>query len=341
MMEFERPEALEVENGEYKDLLESFRGSYGIDASVEIMNVVEYKKKTECIDFKSTSGNLMMNSVPEAKIIADSISPNGNRLTTMEVKMHRFVLAEFNTHRVFSRNSASSRAIPVKKMLERVKNDTAMPVWWGKNQSGMSAREELTPGEIETAKNLWLKARDHAIETVEKLNNMEVHKQLVNRLLEPWLWHFAIVSSTEWTNAFAQRCHPDAQPETRAAFMAMQYAYYKSEPQKVWYGDWHLPYLDNHTRKVTTTEEQKKISVARCARVSYLYHNGVIDIGKDLEMYDKLVSANPMHASPFEHCATPNLVFSKGGNFKGWDQLRHFYPNENVKEFTPNHPDLV
>ena len=98
-------------------------------------------------------------SVPEAKIICDSISPDGIRLTTMEVKMHRFILAEMNTHRIFSRNSASSRAIPVKKMLERVKTDPAMPVFWGKNQSGMGASEELSPLEKEEAIKQWLEAR--------------------------------------------------------------------------------------------------------------------------------------------------------------------------------------
>lgn len=282
-----------------------------------------------------------MNSVPEAKIICDSVSPVGCRLTTMEVKMHRFVLAEFNTHRVFSRNSASSRAIPVKKILERVKKDPAMPVYWGKNQSGMSAREELSKDEQEITKVMWLEARDNAIETVERLQNLDVHKQLANRLLEPWLWHYAIVSSTDWTNAFAQRCHPDAQPETRAAFMAMQKALFLSVPKEVDYNEWHLPYIDNHTAGVTDLDEQKKISVARCARVSYLSHDGTIDIGKDIEMYAKLVNANPMHASPFEHVATPVAVRRTGGNFKGWNQLRHTFKNENVREFIPNHPDLV
>src|ERR1035437_4854050 len=170
-----------------------------------------------------------MNSIPEAKIICDSISPEGVRLTTMEVKIHRFVLAEMNTHRVFSRNSASSRAIPVKKLLERVKNDPAMPVFWGKNQAGMGAVEELDPDTKQMVLNVWLVARDQMVSAVEKLQNLGLHKQLTNRLLEPWLWHTAIISSTEWTNFFGQRCalnpetgQPYAQPEMHFAAMAMQ-----------------------------------------------------------------------------------------------------------------------
>src|ERR1035437_8630552 len=170
-----------------------------------------------------------MNSIPEAKIICDSISPEGVRLTTMEVKIHRFVLAEMNTHRVFSRNSASSRAIPVKKIIERVKTDPAMPVFWGKNQAGMGAAVELDYTEKNIAEFLWLQARDRSVKDVEDLQKLGLHKQLTNRLLEPWLWHIAIISSTEWTNFFGQRCainpetgQPYAQPEMHAVAMAMQ-----------------------------------------------------------------------------------------------------------------------
>jgi thymidylate synthase ThyX len=289
-------------------------------------------------------------SVPTAQIICDSISPNGDRLTTMEVKMHRFVLAEFNTHRVFSRNSSSSRAIPVKKMIERVKNDPAMPVFWGKNQSGMSADEEFSPEEIEIKKRDWLIVRDKSIEFVEK--HSDLHKQLANRLLEPFMWHTAIVSSTDWTNAFAQRCHPAAQPETRAAFMAMQYAYYTSKPVRLEYGEWHLPYISGQDEKevenkdyhgIVAIDQLKKISVARCARVSYLTHDGKRDIEEDIKMFDKLIKAVPMHASPLEHVATPHKrgYCGMGGNFYGWNQFRHFFIQENITEFIPNHPDLV
>ena len=288
-------------------------------------------------------------SAPEAKIICDSISPNGDRCTTMEVKLHRFVLAELNTHRVFSRNSASSRAIPVMKILERVNHDPAMPVWWGKNQAGMSAKEELSLADSITAQQIWLEARDNAVKAASALTVLGLHKQITNRLLEPWMWHHAIITSTEWTNFFSQRCHPDAQPEMNAAAMAMQLAYFQSTPKLIEYNQWHLPYItDEDWRQIQASDqaphawrELKRISVARCARVSYLTHDGVRDIAKDLDLYDKLANAAPMHASPFEHVATPRHDnWSQRGNLKGWDQFRHSFDNESVKTFVPNHPEL-
>jgi thymidylate synthase ThyX len=308
-----------------------------------------------------------MINYPTAKIICDSISPDNIRLTTMEVKIHRFVLAELNTHRVFSRNSASSRAIPVKKILERVKTDPAMPLFWGKNQAGMGAVEELNETQKNEAIVQWLLARDQAIKTVESLLELGLHKQLTNRLLEPWLWHTAIISSTEWDNFFGQRCainpetnQPYAQPEMHYAAMAMQKAYYESTPNYVNYGQWHLPYINeidkewcinsvnkewcsfNHVEH-TPIKSLQKISAGRCARVSYLTHDGKRDPLEDIKLAEKLYSATPMHPSPFEHIATPidfNDLLSVKGNFKGWRQYRHLFDNETVKNFIPNHPDL-
>jgi thymidylate synthase ThyX len=279
-------------------------------------------------------------SVPEAKVICDSISDRRKRLTTFEVKCHRFVLAEFNTHRDFSRNSASSRAIPTSKIIDRVMNDPALPVWWGKNQPGMSAYEELSFEEKQLALQEWMSARDCAVYSAQKLLKLGTHKQIVNRLLEPFMWHHMIISTTELSNFFAQRCHPDAQPEMRAAAMAMQLAYYQSKPFLLDNGFWHLPYLQEDEISLDT-ETKKKISAARCARVSYLSHDGKRDIEKDLDLYNKLASASPMHASPFEHVATPAYFGEYTGNFKGWKQFRSDFSNERVNKFTPNHPDLI
>lgn len=290
-----------------------------------------------------------MFGVPEAKVIADSIAPRGHRITTMEVKMHRFVLAEFNTHREFSRNSASSRAIPVKKMLERVKNDPAVPLWWGKNQSGMSARTELDPTVRDMAIDEWLDARDSAVKVVESLQRLDVHKQIANRLLEPFMWHTAIITSTDFNHFFSQRCHEDAQPEMKAAADAMQMAYFTSTPKPVDYDNWYLPFdterdhewaANNHD-ELSQLELLKRISVARCARVSYLTHDGVRDPEIDLDLYNKLASAKPMHASPFEHIASPAYHGEYTANFRGWRQYRSFFDNEYIENFVPNHPDLI
>lgn len=261
---------------------------------------------------------------PSAKIILDSISPDGDRLTTMEVVCHRFMLAEFNTHRVFSRNSASSRAIPVKKQLGRVLNDLAYPLAWPKEQSGMQGGDDLDQAVIEEIKDLWEEARDSAVHTVMDLQKLGLHKSVANRLLEPFMWHTIVVSSTEWDNFFGLRCNPMAQPEIQAAAYAMRDALNQSTPVQTKPLQWHMPYIQPDEFVDYLTVDLKAISAARCARVSYLTQDGVRDYEKDIELYERLVSAEPSHASPLEHVATPwSQAYSKLGNFTGWKQLRH------------------
>src|SRR5579872_1789847 len=122
----------------------------------------------------------------KTEIVADSISQKGHRLTTFVLEYPRMVHAELMTHRVFSKNSASSRAIPIEKFIQTIKDNPAMPEFWGKNQSGMQALEELDEEGKTEAKRLWLEARDIAIQSALKLHSMNVHKQIVNRILEPW-----------------------------------------------------------------------------------------------------------------------------------------------------------
>lgn len=260
---------------------------------------------------------------PNATIIADSISPSGVRLTTIEVTLHRFVLAELNTHRVFSRNSASSRAIPVRKQIARVVDDPAIPVEFGANQRGMQAGEPLTGEDHDRALTAWLEARDRAVEAVTRLQELGVHKQVTNRLLEPFMWHTVIVTATEWDGFWEQRCSPLAQPEIRVAAEAMKAAYDASEPVPVGMGEWHTPYLRDEDGDLDD-ETARKVSAARCARVSYLTHDGRRDISKDIELYERLVTARPPHWSPLEHVATPAPEGeSTLGNLRAWRQLRH------------------
>lgn len=260
-----------------------------------------------------------------AKIILDSESPNGDRLTTMEVVFHRFVLAEFNTHRMFSRNSASSRAIPIKKQIAKVQTNPALPLEWGANQPGMQAGEPLTGIAELQAIGIWKQAADHAIDQAEKLNSMGVHKQITNRLLEPFMWHTAVVTSAEWNNFFTQRCSPLAQPEIQAVAYAMRDALNDSKPTTLDYGEWHTPYIQEDEYQLFDLETRKAVSAARCARVSYLTQDGVRDPAKDLELYERLSTLSPPHASPLEHVATPYQEWSDNplGNFSGWKQLRH------------------
>lgn len=235
----------------------------------------------------------------DAKILLDSLARNGHRLTTFEITYPRILTAEVNTHKRFSRNSASSRAIPVQKMLQRVKDDPFIPVYWGKNQKGMQATEEFSHVEHEGLKRQWLLARDSAVFSAESLLATGVHKQITNRLLEPFLWHTAIVTATEWENFFALRNHPDAQPEIKVIASMMEKIYYKHVPTQLKDYEWHLP-LINDLPDLTllgyTEEQVKLVSVGRCARVSYLTHDGVRDPQADMELAQKLQSSG--HMSP-------------------------------------------
>jgi thymidylate synthase ThyX len=279
-----------------------------------------------------------------ARILLDSIAPNGVRLTTMEVRYPRFIHSEMMTHRVFSRNAASSRAIPIKKMIAAVREDPAMPIFWGKNRSGMVAREEVDGQARRLAELEWRRALDNALQTAERLSDssIDLHKQLVNRILEPFAWITVIITATEWANFFAQRCHEDAQPEIAYVARLMRERYRASTPQHVPLGGWHTPLIveDEHD---LPTEERKKISVARCARVSYLTHDGRRDRRKDLELYDKLLQGGANgHWSPFEHVATPaESADARSGNLRGWRQFRKEFPRENVTELPDEGPAVA
>lgn len=268
-----------------------------------------------------------------AKIVADSISKAGHRVTTMEVTFPRLVLAEFNTHRMFSRNSASSRAIPVAKQLERIKSDPFVPEYWGANQAGMQAHAELEGDARDQAKVEWLAARDDAVAHVEKLLDIGLHKQITNRLLEPFMWHTVIVTATDWSNFFALRANEMAQPEIRTIAEMMLNIYEKSTPTELADDEWHLPLIQDEERDGTfeRSEAARKISAARCARVSYLTHDGKRDLDADITLYTRLTSGG--HMSPLEHVARPLTADEAAegeyhGNFCGWMQLRKLVPHE-------------
>jgi hypothetical protein len=230
---------------------------------------------------------------------------------------HNFVADGFIVHN--SRNSASSRAIPTSKLIERVLKDPAVPLEWGKNKAGMSASDVLSGDLAREAERVWLGARDAAVAHAQRLLDLDVHKQELNRLLEPFLWHTVIVSATEWENFFELRCAPNAQPEIRAAALLMLEAMKASVPQTLDYGEWHTPLLQAD-ESALDLETRRRVSAARCARVSYLTHQGVREIERDLELYERLRADR--HLSPFEHVATPAPDGAFQANFRGWIQMR-------------------
>ncbi len=283
-----------------------------------------------------------------AKIIADSISEQNIRITSIQCRYPKFIHGEFLTHRQFSRNSSSSRAIPVERLIKDVEDDPVIPSFWGKNQKGMQANEECDEliNQGIPREDAWIAARDHAIKFARMFNNAGYHKQIVNRLLEPFCHINTIVTATEWSNFFALRLHKDAQPEMRmlaeAIFNAMQF----NKPTLLRPGEWHLPYCpDVHGKPsgMSTNDDAIKVSVARGARCSYLTQEGKTPtIEEDLQLYDRLISSVPLHASPAEHQAMPDK-FEKTwaelfgdewarpelhGNFKGWIQYRKLLEGE-------------
>lgn len=237
-------------------------------------------------------------------------------LFTLELKYPRFIHSEFLTHRMFSRNASSSRAIPVQRVVEAVAHDPVAPVYWGANRPGMQAREELHPAEQERALAEWRAARIDVLDHVFRLNDMGVHKQVINRLLEPWSHITVVVTATEWSNFFALRDHPDAQPEIQALARAMRAAMQESEPVVLEAGEWHLPYCV--TGPGPTMDERLASSVAGCARVSYGRHDGgQRSIAEDIRLASRLQESG--HWSPFEHQATPMQEPEWDGHRGGWE----------------------
>lgn len=339
----------------------------------------------------------------KAEIIADSISEAGKRITTFELCYPRFIHSEMMTHRVFSRNASSSRAIPFRRLIDEMISSVAMPVHWGKNQPGMQAEAEHdaevmaiailhaseaygegqpVPPESEwkysivqdmmSPQEAWNMAAHNASIVANRFAEAGYHKQIVNRLIEPFLFIKVVVTTTELDNFFELRCHGAAQPEIHLIADMMRAAYDASEPTVMLPGEWHLPYIDVQTEADVMdflwkgrshidppSDEEfmlalRKVSAARCARTSYMTFDGKRSTyDKDLELCEKLIGDRPLHASPFEHQATPDEqrtirwceVFKDGSespfetrvewrhpedhrNLVGWRQSRAFFERD-------------
>lgn len=286
----------------------------------------------------------------KANIICDSVGPNGVRLTTFVLSYPRFIHSEFMTHRVFSRNSSSSRALPFKRQLQMIKEDMAMPIEFKENIPGMQAGASLGSFKQLLARFVWRVAGHTSLVFARILAHLNVHKQYVNRIIEPYSHITVVCTATEWNNFFALRYHKDAQPEICELAKQMWEVYKSNKPKHLVEGTWHLPFVTEEELKEHLTISGRpfndirhlafwlpliKRSVARSARVSYLNHDGSeTSPDKDEKLYDRLVSSG--HMSPTEHQAkalSKNLTNSFSGNIKGWEQFRKVIPNECIKEF--------
>jgi hypothetical protein len=293
-----------------------------------------------------------------AKIIADSINPRGVRITTYELIYPRIIHGEFMTHRQFSRNAASSRAIPVKAMLDLIEKDPAMPVHWGMNQPGMQAEKELDENTKEAVKALWLEAARQAVSIARVMDDMKVHKQVVNRITEPFQHMRTVMTTTEKANWYWLRDHKDADPTIAALAYAMKVAEEASEPEYLEIGQWHVPYVKTeiwYNRDFTpkslqsyydengveiTLEQALKISASCCAQSSF--RKAETSLEKAENVFSRLIESEPVHASPVEHqamCFDDRYYWPDGvthrdkegvywsGNFRDWIQYRQLIPN--------------
>lgn len=306
----------------------------------------------------------------KAEIIADSKNEHGQRLTTFVLTFPRIVLAEFNTHRMLSKNSASSRAIPFEKMVKMVKENPFIPIRWMKDHKGMQGTEYFSDKEVEELglvhDHLW--GRNRAIEAATLQSKKGLSKQICNRYLEPFMWHTVIVTGTEWENFFALRAHDQAEIHIQELAHKMLEEYNKSIPNQLKAGDWHMPFGDKiEASRITAsnlgdnspdsvTKARIRIATARCARVSYLNFEGNDDLGADIRLHQRLLESG--HMSPFEHCARAmnewemenNSMMTVGyysngshkgertvsdgwcGNFRGFIQYRKMINDENKRD---------
>lgn len=280
-------------------------------------------------------------------MIADSVSPDGVRLSTIECVLWRPLLAELNTYRDFSRNGASSRARSIKKTLQEVLEDTALPTEFRREHIGMSGGDLLEGDELADAIDAVLEMRDDALRGARRLVELGVHKSIVNRYIEPFMWHTHVITATNWDNFLTQRLalledgRAGSDPMMYDLALAVRAELAHSMPNPLGYGQWHLPYItDDDWAFSPVVEDLKKISVARCAGTSYLTQ-GVQgrDHAKDLALFGRLRGAQPPHWSPFEHIATPvrglhlNMtnqppILVRRFNLTGWASLRWFEEND-------------
>lgn len=259
-----------------------------------------------------------------AKIIAHTRAAGAPDLITLQVRFPWWLLPEMNTHRAFSRNYGSTRAIPISRLIDEANNDPALPVKWTSHLPGMQGGDDLSANQIVQAETIYLKARDQVVEEVRSLLNLGIAKQNANRLLMPFIHVEGIVTATEWDNFYALRRHADADPTMEALANAMWETMQASTPVEDHH---HLPYVSMEERQSLVVDHKlwvsdvANISAARCARVSYLNHDGSKPvISKDQALSKMLLDS--MHMSPFEHQATRGDDQSLWGNLTGWHQYR-------------------
>lgn len=291
-----------------------------------------------------------MSNISATIIQRSKCSVSGKEIVTFELVYPRMIHAELLTHRMFSRNSASSRAIPILKVVEMVRDNPAEPSHWGKNQPGMQAHEELTGFELEAVKDLWWEASMSASNYSEAMANLGAHKQVANRVTEPYQFMKVVLTYTEGNNWFWLRNHDDADPTIHELARKMWEALEASTAFVIHPGEWHVPYVnrmrgteglmyltevyiedDVYETQLLTVEEALAVSSSCCAQVSYRTLD--MSLSKAQMIYGRLVDSEPVHASPFEHQATPMIIYhpsSMENEFKDWVNIVEGFEQKGV-----------
>lgn len=286
-----------------------------------------------------------------AKVIAHSQGYDQLPVITLEVSFPRVVLAEFNTHRVISKNASSSRAIPVKRIIERIRDKPYFPFHWGANKPGMSADEECTnyvvspvTGEPMSREAAWRTVMEQNIAWAQAFSDAGYHKQIVNRLIESYGYVTMVITSVHWANFLTLRDHPKAQPEIQSLAKKIKAAIANSTPTFLGLGEWHLPYVTNTDKTKYDLETQMTLSISRCASTSYNTVDGFdMTLEKAQDIYGKLFAEIPIHASPAEHQCTPDTKYELfdheqwinpelHGNLTGYIQKRKLIPNNTIED---------
>lgn len=290
------------------------------------------------------------------RIIEDSITDGGSRLVTWEWTYPRFIHAEIMTHRALSRNLASSRAIPTAKLRQRVMEAPVVPKHWGANRPGMQATDEVGPATAAIAQQSWLAARDYCAAMHSTFEVMGIHKQVTNRLIEPWMSAVGLVTMTDHANLFHLRRHKDAEPHFQELANKAWELFHEHMPTYRAPGEWHMPFISGQDRidahraarqgsspcdtaalvgdalRREQIDILRKVSTGRCARISYMTHDGRRDLAEDVALHDRLAGSaadgSPMHASPFEHVAQAVGGRKRIKNFEGWMQYRCLFEHE-------------
>lgn len=265
------------------------------------------------------------------KVVADSVC--SRRVTSLECTYPTSIHAQVRTHRALSMSVQSSRAIPTERLISKVLESPVVPDF-KKNRPGMQPGATFSSDDAPAVAAWWQRVQEACVDLAREGSKLGVHKQWVNRVLSPVSHSTSIITATDWNNLFSVRLRttedgsPYAQDEMYELVLKIKEALDGSKPRSIYARELHVPYVSDDERKRLTATEQLRVSSARCARVSYLNHDGEVNLEKDYALAASLI--NRKEWGPLEHCAIAHYDQDyRSGNFRGFTQYRKLFENEN------------